>query len=128
MSTLLVLFVVVPIATFFLLLLGALMEMPSFKSGFVEQPVLTAFCISAIGLITATALSAWKREHRLSYGIVEAGLGLAVMFNTTLHLAPNFELAKILALASGVYIVSRGHTNIADAKKPEPTRSQAASG
>jgi hypothetical protein len=76
-----------------------------------------AFLICGLVWTCGGVLSLWKKKAPLSYGTVEIAFGLAISFNTLLHIAPEFDLAKILTIASATYIVSRGYGNIADERE-----------
>lgn len=76
-----------------------------------------AFSITGLVWACGGILSLWKKKGQLSYGTIEIAFGLGISFNTLLHVAPEFELAKILTIASATYIVSRGYGNIADERE-----------
>jgi hypothetical protein len=77
--------------------------------------IVVSICVLAVGFL----LCLWKRREALTYGFVEVAFGISVGFNTMLHLSPAFETAKIITIASCIYIVSRGFNNTFEAKEPK---------
>jgi hypothetical protein len=61
----------------------------------------------------------WKKLHQRSYGLTEIIFGASLTYNTALAVRPQrATLAQALALASSLYVVSRGIANMAQAEKP----------
>jgi hypothetical protein len=75
-----------------------------------------AAIMSVFVLLAGATLSFWKRKHILSYSTMEAAFGMTFSFNSLLYLPPNYDISRLLAVLSGIYIVSRGFNNMAESR------------
>jgi uncharacterized membrane protein YfcA len=113
-----------------MMVLGAIILSPLLviaKQLITNHQEIASLTITTMVWILGRVLSWWKRRRLLSYGVMEAAFGLAVTFYTLQHIAPDFDLAKVLTVVSCIYIVSRGVSNIADEKDKRLARTKVAS-
>jgi hypothetical protein len=70
-----------------------------------------------IGCGIAFGLATWKRRSLLSYAVGEILAGAFSIYHTTAAFWPAHEVAKVVGIASSLYLVSRGVGNLLDAAK-----------
>jgi hypothetical protein len=78
-----------------------------------------ALTVGVLTMITGCILAFWKKRQLFVYGIWEIVFGTFSAFQTALVLWPNGEIGKFVALASALYVVSRGAGNVSDAYQKE---------
>jgi hypothetical protein len=78
-----------------------------------------AGAIGAAALIIGSLLAWWKKKQLFVYGVSEIVFGIFSAFEIGLALFPNRELSQFIALASAMYVVSRGAGNLLDALEKE---------
>ncbi|MBI2681400.1 MAG: hypothetical protein HYX25_10405 [Candidatus Solibacter usitatus] len=78
-----------------------------------------ATAIGFLAFVLGCLLAFWKRRQLFVYGVAEVVFGVFSAFQIALLLWPNGDPGKFVALASALYVVSRGAGNVADAVTKE---------
>jgi hypothetical protein len=84
--------------------------------------VKAAAIVSAAVLAMGCLLAYWKGKQLFVYGVWEIVFGTWSAFQSALALWPHGETAKFVALASSIYVVSRGAGNVQQAVEDEAQR------
>jgi hypothetical protein len=94
------------------ILYGSLLR--KLKDGLLRHPAIIALFLAIIAIALGLLTSLWKRKAQGSYGMAEIVFGALLSYNAALHLAPNFEFAKLFAVGTAIYVIARGFNNILD--------------
>jgi hypothetical protein len=78
-----------------------------------------ASAIAILAMAIGWLLAYWKRRQQFMYSIAEISFGIFSAFQVARVLWPNGEIAKFVALASAIYVVSRGVGNLNEALAKE---------
>jgi hypothetical protein len=77
--------------------------------------VLMNVAVVVLLVVSGLSLAVWKRERLFSYGACETLFATAAAFLIVMNFGPSGELSKYVALASSLYVLSRGIGNVLDA-------------
>jgi hypothetical protein len=85
----------------------------------VQNKPSAAGVVCVIAFVIGCLLAYWKKQQLLVYGTWEIVFGTFSSFQLGLVLFPAGDTSKFLALASALYVVSRGAGNVIDAMSKE---------
>jgi hypothetical protein len=91
------------------------------KDGLLKHPGIIALFLAFIAVGLGLLTSLWKYRALRSYGVGEIMFGALLSFNALLHLAPSFDFAKLFAVGTAIYVVSRGFNNFRDSHEMTPS-------
>jgi hypothetical protein len=91
----------------------------SFLVWFVSDvlPTIPPVVLAPLFLLAGILLYLWRCFHRLSYGVVEAGLGMVGVLLKVPEASKAQEVESWVGLLFAVYIIVRGLDNIGKASK-----------